>query len=122
MIIEIDNIKQKWFVVKIIYQIMFEKNSDKYQFDEQLRLIIATNKTEAIAKATLIGKENEEQFVNNSGEVVFWKFVGITEIMEHNHITNGTELYSQIIELDESTFKNRFNFLKNNHTNITAKA
>ena len=40
-----------WYITKIVFKISAEGSSNKKQFDEQLRLVVAESKEEAFIKA-----------------------------------------------------------------------
>jgi hypothetical protein len=55
----------KWFVAKIIYQIICGDGKHACQFDEQLRLINAEDDLHAFYKARHIGESEEDDFLNH---------------------------------------------------------
>ena len=87
-----------WYTAKIIFQITCGDGNHQPQFDEQLRLINANNKQEALHKARTIGISEEESFLNNSGELVRWTFIALTELIEIQELKDGVEFFSKIEE------------------------
>lgn len=85
-----------WYLAKLVFQI--ENNSNMHQFDEQLRIIKATDYNEAIEKALQIGKMEEDEFLNTDNHKVLWKFKAITYVSHLQNMESGAELCSQIIE------------------------
>lgn len=90
----------KWFLTKLIFSIDAGTNS-KAQFDEQLRLVNAVSETDAYFKAKDLGRTQQTEFLNEQAELVSWRFVGVSEVLELNEIKDGVELYSNTIEVSE---------------------
>jgi len=87
-----------WFVAKVVYQIICGNGNHMPQFDEQLRLISAINKHEALRKAKEIGVQEQYAFRNQKQELVEWKFINVPEVYTLDQLTDGMELYSRIEE------------------------
>jgi uncharacterized protein YkuJ len=87
-----------WFVAKVVYQIICGDGNHTPQFDEQLRLISAINKSEALRKAKEIGTQEQYAFKNQKQELVEWKFINVPEVFTLDQLTDGMELYSRIEE------------------------
>jgi hypothetical protein len=88
----------KWFVAKIIFQIVVQHKNEQPQFDEQLRFIRAQSVADAYLKAKLIGQEEETTFINTKEKQVTWKFIDVSEIDAINEPTHGMILHSSITE------------------------
>jgi hypothetical protein len=92
-------------------EISVGKNRDTLQFDEQLRLIQADDREEALHKAVQIGRKEEECFRNIKGELVRWIFRGVTHIhLMKQELYDGAELFSSTGEYPSDTTP-QFNFL-----------
>ena len=89
-----------WYLVKIIFRIICGDGDHTPQFDEQLRLIEASEESEAFVKATTIGLGEEEAFLNTRKQLVQWKFINIAELYKLNGFIDGAELYSRIYETE----------------------
>ncbi|WP_426668629.1 DUF4288 domain-containing protein [Mucilaginibacter sp. McL0603] len=87
-----------WYVAKIVFRIISGDGKHHAQFDEQLRLINANDEHQAFEKATTMGINNQESFMNNQSQPVQWKFIDVAEINPLNDLSDGTELYYQIHE------------------------
>lgn len=85
-----------WYIAKIVYQIMIDNGEYAPQFEEQLRLIHATDKEEALRKANDFGEKEESLFYNYQDEPVFWKFIDVSELHPINELNDGLQLYSHI--------------------------
>lgn len=88
----------KWFLAKLVYRIVCEPGNHTAQFDEQLRLINASDELHAFYKARLLGegdciKEEIESLVN-----LRWKFIDVTELHLLACDTDGAEITSVITE------------------------
>lgn len=88
----------QWFVAKIVYQIITGKGDHTPQFDEQLRLISASNREEAWKRATEIGSHEQYAFKNQKQELVEWRFINVPEVNLLTSLDDGMELYSRIEE------------------------
>lgn len=101
----------KWYLAKIVFQIICGDGDHMAQFDEQLRLIAARNEDEAFEKAGNIGKKEQDSFYNLKQQLVCWKFVNVSELYVLTELIDGAELYSRINEVDDAdaykTFVNR---------------
>ena len=91
-----------WYLAKIVYQIVCGDGRHTAQFDEQLRLIRADKKEEALLKAQLLGSRGEEMFFNDNRQVVHWQFINISELYQLSELIDGAELYSRIEEREHA--------------------
>jgi hypothetical protein len=87
-----------WYIAKMVFQVISGEGNHTPQFDEQLRLISAENKKQAFDKASKIGTDSQEQFINSSNQPVRWLFINVAEITELGELTDGAELYYTIQE------------------------
>jgi hypothetical protein len=90
-----------WFLAKIVYRIICGDGDHTAQFDEQLRLIQATDENEAFEKAKGIGEQEQEMFLNQQQKLVQWQFVNVCELYKISALIDGAELYSRIQETDD---------------------
>ena len=91
-----------WYLTKIVYQIICGEGSHTPQFDEQLRLISASNEQEAFSKAQRVGLLEEEHFFNHQQQLVKWKFINVCELYKISELIDGAEIYSRIQEADNA--------------------
>jgi hypothetical protein len=91
----------KYFLAKIVHQIVNGSDANT-QFDEQLRLVCASDAVNAIEKAKRLGMAEEEIFFNEDRKPVQWKFIGVSELYEVNEENEGTEVWSRITEQDHA--------------------
>ncbi len=89
-----------WYLAKIVYRILCGDGNHTAQFDEQLRLIAASNEVEAFAKAQQIGRKEEDCFLNIKQKSVYWQFINVSELYRLSELIDGAELYSSIREND----------------------
>ncbi|MES2430108.1 MAG: DUF4288 domain-containing protein [Bacteroidota bacterium] len=89
------------YLTKIIFQIISGDGNHTAQFEEQLRFVYAESYTMAIEKSRSIGYAEEESFYNSSNELVQWKFIDTTEICQLTNLSDGSQLYSRIIEYED---------------------
>jgi hypothetical protein len=92
-----------WYITKIVFNISSESHSAKNQFDEQLRLVSATDAEEAFYKARTIGLSEEDSFYNENLQRVNWEFVNVTEVLPLQQLGDGVEVYSRIHEAEEGS-------------------
>ncbi len=93
----------KWYLAKTVHRIICGEGNHTPQFDEQLRLVSASDEDEAYAKAFRIGCQEEDTFHNQRQQLVQWKFVDIAELYCLNELIDGAELYSRINEVDDAS-------------------
>lgn len=98
----IDLFIMKWYLAKLIYQIICGDGEHTPQFDEQLRLITAGDGEQALDKAVAIGQGEAETFYNRKAQLVQWQFVNVSELHPLNELIDGAELYSRISEADDA--------------------
>ena len=91
----------KWFLVKYIYQIVSGTGNYDVQFDEQLRLMLAGDKNEALCKAEAIADNFHPPFKNCKGELVTWKFICVADLHEIQAPGDGAEVTSILHEPDD---------------------
>lgn len=91
-----------WYVAKIVFRITSGEGNHTPQFDEQLRLISAADKKEALEKARQIGHHEQDSFVNEKKQLVKWQFINIPELTILPSLTDGIEIYSRVNEYDNA--------------------
>lgn len=84
----------KWFIAKLVFQIIQEEGKVAPQFDEQLRLIMADHPAEAFAKSQVFGRNEEVEFSRGTKDRVKWTFVAVAELIPLQDLKDGMELYS----------------------------
>jgi len=91
-----------WFLAKIVFRITCGNGDHTPQFDEQLRLIEATDETVAFAKARSIGMQEQEMFLNERQHLVQWQFINVSELYKISALIDGAELYSRVQETENA--------------------
>ncbi len=92
----------KWYLAKFVFRIVCGDGQHTAQFDEQLRLVRATDKEEAFRKAQEMGKKEQETFFNRKEQLVQWQFINISELYVLSELIDGAELYSKIEEKENA--------------------
>jgi Domain of unknown function (DUF4288) len=87
-----------WYLAKLVFAIHQPTQTEATQFDEQLRLIEAKDKLEAMMKGRMLGIKEEHTFSNDHGQDVRWEFVDLVELREIDHFVDGMEIHSRIDE------------------------
>jgi hypothetical protein len=90
-----------WYLGKLVFRIICGEGQHTPQFDEQLRLISATNEEVAFAKAVVLGEQEQEDFFNEEQKLVRWKFINVSELYKLSGLLDGAELYSRIQETED---------------------
>lgn len=85
-----------WYIAKLVYQILVTETKESDQFEEQLRLIKADSKQQALSKAMALGEQEESLFYNYRDEPVYWKFLEVTELQSLHQLDDGLQLYSHL--------------------------
>ena len=91
-----------WYLAKLVFRIICGEGDHTPQFDEQLRLIAANSKEDALMKGQDIGKQEEETFYNRRQQLVQWQFINVSEVYRLSELIDGAELYSRIEERDNA--------------------
>jgi hypothetical protein len=88
----------KWYLARLVYQVVSGEGNHTPQFDEQLRLIQADELNWAREKALVLGQIGAFTFQNTNKQNVTWKFINVTDIFEIDSIEDGAQLYSMTEE------------------------
>jgi hypothetical protein len=91
-----------WYLAKIVFRIICGEGNHTPQFDEQLRLIAASDSYEAFHKAKEVGLAGEEKIESAKQHVIEWRFVNIAELYRIDEWIHGAELYSRINETEDA--------------------
>ncbi|HKR05834.1 MAG TPA: DUF4288 domain-containing protein [Bacteroidia bacterium] len=91
----------KWYIAKLVFNININNGSNTSQFDEQLRLIEASEPGTAFIKARSLGKSEEDSFLNEKGENVTWEFIDVTDVQPLNELRHGAEIYTSTHKDDQ---------------------
>jgi len=90
-----------WYLSKIVFRIICGEGHHTPQFDEQLRLIAATDEHQAFDKAMAIGAKEQDSFYNHEQQLVRWQFINVAELYRLSGLLDGAEMYSRIQETDD---------------------
>ena len=88
----------KWFLSKLVFQVICGSGAHTPQFDEQLRLICAEDELHAFHKARLLGEGDYLQHEIGNCLSVYWKFIDVTELHALQTETDGAQIFSTIKE------------------------
>ena len=105
----------KWYLVKIVYQIICGDGNHTPQFDEQLRLIHADDDLHAFQKARSVGEKEQDGFLNAITKPVKWKFIDVSELTLLNNFVDCAEMYSRIQEEDDAELYIQLVKMRANH-------
>ncbi len=90
--------EMKWYLARLVYQVVSGDGNHTPQFDEQLRLIQADELSWAREKALVLGQIGAFTFQNTRKQNVTWKFINVTDVFEIDAIEDGAQLYSMTEE------------------------
>lgn len=91
----------KKYLVKLIFNVNIE-NSDREEFDEQIRVIEAHDLESAFLKARNVGRREEESFFDGNNQLVNWIFIDVAEIYLLDTIKDGEQVYSNTHKIKNS--------------------
>lgn len=91
----------KKYLTKLIFNVNIE-NSDREEFDEQIRIVEAHDLQGAFFKARNVGRREEESFINNGNQLVNWIFIDVAEIYLLDTIKDGEQVYSNTRKIKDS--------------------
>lgn len=83
-----------WYIAKLVFNININDGRNNSQFDEQLRLIQASDPGSAFIKARSLGRNEQHSFLNKKEENVEWKFIDVADIQPLNELKHGAEVYA----------------------------
>ncbi|MES2565254.1 MAG: DUF4288 domain-containing protein [Bacteroidota bacterium] len=86
------------YLVKLMFNINIDQGSHSSQFDEQVRIVEASNEEEAFHKARAIGRHEEETFFNHDNKIVLWKFIDVVDLYCLSNAKDGEQIYSRTHE------------------------
>jgi len=91
-----------WYIAKLIFRIVCAEGRHQPQFDEQLRLVSASDETEALQKTEVIIAREQDHFLNGQQQTVRWEFINLAELYKIDDLADGAELYYNIIEVENA--------------------
>ena len=92
----------KWFLSKLVFQVICGEGNHTAQFEEQFRLLHAEDALHAFHKARLLGEGDQLQYAKPSAAKVKWKFIDVTELFPLRPGIDGAAVYSVIKEEAEA--------------------
>lgn len=95
----------KWYIAKLVFQVISGDGLQAPQFDEQWRLIKADEIIWAHEKARVLGWLEQRRFDAEHRRKVEWRFIEVAEIQQITTMEDGVELYSTTEEpLDANAY------------------
>lgn len=92
----------KMYLAKLMFNIKVDGETGLSEFDEQVRLISASNGEDAFYKARTIGKKEEESFVNKDNKLIMWKFIDVVDVYSLDGAQDGEQLYSNTHKINDT--------------------
>jgi hypothetical protein len=92
-----------WYLAKLVFQLSWRQHQPATtQFEEQLRLVAASNKAEALAKANSFGKEGSPILPVEKEATLQWTFIAVVQLYHLNELLDGAELLSVMQEVSDA--------------------
>lgn len=91
-----------WYTAQLRYQIITGSGKHIPQFEVQLRLIQAEDEQVACEKAKALGRQEESSSINDSGKLVSWQFIGLTDLELLENLVDGQVLQSRLEENEQA--------------------
>lgn len=88
----------KAYTAQIIYRIKCDGIATE-QYEEQWRLVYATDTRDALFQSRVIAKEDEASFIDRHGRTVFWELVAVKDLQEVD-MKQGALLFSELKEVE----------------------
>jgi hypothetical protein len=92
----------KYYIAKMVFKIQCGNGNYIPQCAEPIRLFYPNSANIALNKEVNTGNEEAQTFINNNHHLVQWIFLGFTDLLEIEKLTDGIELSSCIKEIDEA--------------------
>lgn len=87
----------KHYTAQIIYRILCEGVFTE-QYEEQWRLIVATDELNALEEARNIGAQDAQSFVDRHGRMMEWQMIAVKDL-QPCEFHNGALLFSTVIDM-----------------------
>jgi hypothetical protein len=87
-----------WFAVKLLFESTVRHEDGRIMQEESIRLIQASDETQARSKAPDLGASAEHEYPNELGETVRWQFAGVLEVQDlcEDNVFDGMEVFSTL--------------------------
>lgn len=82
------------YLVKLVFHINIDNGTHTTQFDEQVRIVNARTIEDAFQKARMLGKKEEDTFINADNKLVHWQFIDVADIYAIDAMQDGEQVYS----------------------------
>jgi hypothetical protein len=107
------------YLAKLMFNINIDNGNDESQFDEQVRIIVAQSLVSAFYKARVIGKKEEETFMDSESRLVSWQFIDVSDVYSLQQVKDGDQVYSNSHKIkDTGSF---IKFIRQKSMEIQAK-
>jgi hypothetical protein len=85
-----------WFAAKILFESSIRHDDGRVFQEQSIRLIQASDESEARAKAAIVGVSEQHNYPNTCSENVNWQFVSVLEVQDlcEAEIVDGMEAFS----------------------------
>jgi len=90
------------YLTKLIFNVNIDNGKDASQFDEQIRIIESHSLEDAFRKARVIGKKEEETFMDSQNKLVAWQFIDVSEVYPLDEVKDGGQVYSNTHKINDT--------------------
>ncbi len=92
-----------WYIAKLVFQVQSGEGTHTPQFDEQWRMVRADEVSWAREKASVLGRMDECQFMNDQKEEVACRFIEVAAIHKIGPFEDGAEIFSDTHEPEDAS-------------------
>ena len=90
------------YLAKLMFHINIDNGEDASQFDEQVRIIESNSLEDAFHKARVIGKKEEETFMDSHNKLVSWQFIDVSDVYPLEEVKDGEQVYSSSHKINDT--------------------
>ena len=90
------------YLAKLIFNINIDNGRDASQFDEQIRIIESRSLEDAFYKARVIGKKEEETFMDSNKQLVSWEFIDVADVYPLEEVKDGGQVFSNTHKINDT--------------------
>lgn len=97
---------EKWYAVRLVVEITVGDGQDAEaeKFEDRIVVVRSTSSGAAQTKAERLARDDNFEYPNVDGVMVFWRFRGTVDVQElseqRDHIGDGSEVYSAFVDAE----------------------
>lgn len=90
------------YIAKLMFNINIDNGNDASQFDEQIRIVESQSLEDAFYKARIIGRKEEETFLDRDNKLVSWQFIDVADVYPLKEMKDGEQIYSNTHKIQDA--------------------